>query len=118
MKNKYFLTLATLLCICTTNAANYGLWLNNSQISDDTLSFANGQFAYNTDSHTITDSDSNFVRSFTNSQSTSNTRKLISRIHGENTNNDVVKFQTHRRKAVAKQSPYATTRNLLNWPMP
>lgn len=92
MKNKYFLALTTLLCVCTTNAANYGLWLNNSQISDDTLSFANGQFAYNTDSHTITDGDGNFVRSFTISpmQNTNNTHKLISHIHGENTNNDVV----------------------------
>lgn len=90
MKNKCFLALTTLLCICTTNAANYGLWLNNSQNSDDTLSFANGQFAYNTDSQTITDSDGDCVRSLTNSQNTSNTHTLISRIHGENTNNDVV----------------------------
>lgn len=92
MKNKCFLALTTLLCICTTNAANYGLWLNNRQNSGDALSFANGQFAYNTDSQTITDSDGNFVRSFTISpmQNTNNTRKLISRIHGENTNNDVV----------------------------
>lgn len=212
MKNKCFLTLATLLCVGITNATNYGLWFNTTQFSDNALSFANGQFAYNpttnvltinsvnasssyltidqdvtlkfignsvfngiyesnpddvymitiqtegaasltvpfesafylndfivtfdncnftlnnsftgnisqatlfageiilqncsistptngeisiidnTDFYTITDSDGNFVRSFTISpmQNTNNTHKLISRIQGENTNNDAV----------------------------
>lgn len=42
MKNKYFLTLATLVCVGITNATNYGLWFNTTQFSDNALSFANG----------------------------------------------------------------------------
>lgn len=79
--------------------------LQNCSISTPT----NGEISIidDTDFYTITDSDGNFVRSFTISptQNTTNAHTIISRIHGDNNNKNVVithsASQQNLHKAVA-----------------
>lgn len=56
--------LIALLCACTLNAENYGLWVNDAQITDINCSFLNGQIVYSPTTNVLTIDNANDTTSY------------------------------------------------------